>query len=85
VNRTWGIAQKPSEPLGLFVMRKQPVGRRVLRSSEVAEMFAVSEYTIGRWADAGLIPSFRTPGGQRRFYADDIANAIAALTGPKAS
>ena len=32
--------------------------------------------TVGKWADAGLLPSFRTPGGQRRFYAKDVAAAI---------
>ena len=35
--------------------------------SQVAELFAVHAATVVRWADAGKIPSFRTPGGHRRY------------------
>jgi excisionase family DNA binding protein len=45
---------------------------RPLTPSDVARRFNVSVVTVGKWADAGLIPSFRTPGGQRRFYAADV-------------
>lgn len=35
--------------------------------SQVAALFGVHVSTIVRWADEGKIPSFRTPGGQRRY------------------
>jgi excisionase family DNA binding protein len=50
--------------------------RRVLRPASVARRFQVSVVTVGKWADEGLIPSFRTPGGQRRFYEDEIDDYI---------
>jgi excisionase family DNA binding protein len=50
--------------------------RQVLRPAQVARRFQVSVVTVGKWADEGLIPSFRTPGGQRRFYEDEISEYI---------
>lgn len=35
--------------------------------SQVAALFNVHVSTIVRWADEGKIPSFKTPGGQRRY------------------
>ncbi len=40
---------------------------RLLRSSEVAELFSVSSRTVREWARRGLLPTIRTPGGQHRF------------------
>ena len=59
-------------------MRTNQRKRRVIRPSEVAQRFEVSVVTVGKWADDGLIPSFRTPGGQRRFYEDEIDDYIRA-------
>ena len=42
-------------------------GRLGLTVSEAAELLGVSENTVRRWADAGHIDAYRTPGGQRRF------------------
>ena len=39
----------------------------VLTPGCVADVFGVSTRTLRRWAGAGGLPSFRTPGGQRRF------------------
>ena len=36
-------------------------------TGQVAALFGVNSSTIIRWADEGKIPSFRTPGGQRRY------------------
>ena len=54
--------------------------RRVLTRAEVARMFAVRPDTVTRWADEGRLPSFRTPGGTRRFYADDVEQHLPATT-----
>jgi excisionase family DNA binding protein len=45
---------------------------RVLTTAEVGRMFGVDPKTVTRWAVAGRIPSFRTPGGHRRFREDDV-------------
>jgi excisionase family DNA binding protein len=54
--------------------RLRPKGRheserveRLLRTSEVAELFSVSSRTVREWARRGLLPTIRTPGGQHRF------------------
>lgn len=46
---------------------------RPLTPAQVARRFNVTITTVANWADAGLLPSFRTPGGQRRFYEADVA------------
>lgn len=42
-------------------------------------MLGVSESTIRRWADAGDIRSFRTPGGHRRILEDDLKQFMAPI------
>ncbi len=44
----------------------------LLRTSDVAALFQVSERTISDWARRGRIPSVRTPGGHRRYPAEEI-------------
>lgn len=51
---------------------------RLLTPGEVAELFRVDPKTVTRWAAAGKIRSFRTPGGHRRFYPDDIRRMLAS-------
>jgi len=38
-----------------------------MKPGEVAKFFNVNLRTITRWADQGLLSSWRTPGGQRRY------------------
>lgn len=45
---------------------------QMLRTSDVAVLFEVSERTVSEWAKTGRIPSVRTPGGHRRYPADSI-------------
>jgi excisionase family DNA binding protein len=45
---------------------------QMLRTSDVAVLFEVSERTVSEWAKRGQIPSVRTPGGHRRYPADGI-------------
>ncbi|RKS07197.1 excisionase family DNA binding protein [Nocardiopsis sp. Huas11] len=40
--------------------------------SEVATLFRVDAKTVTRWADERRLPSFRTPGGHRRFPAGEV-------------
>ncbi len=49
---------------------------------EASAMLGVSPATLRRWAEAGAIPTFTTPGGHRRFSRSAIA---ARLPGARAS
>ncbi len=48
----------------------------LLTSGDVAQMFGVDVTTVGRWADEGRLPHFKTPGGNRRFRREDIERFI---------
>ncbi|HLI24569.1 MAG TPA: helix-turn-helix domain-containing protein [Acidimicrobiales bacterium] len=50
----------------------RPLRGHLLRTSDVASLFEVSERTVSEWARQGRIPSVRTPGGHRRYPADEI-------------
>lgn len=41
---------------------------KVLTPEEVAVMFRVDPKTVTRWAAAGKLAAFKTPGGHHRFY-----------------
>jgi excisionase family DNA binding protein len=53
-------------------MFKETKGRR-LTSREAARVLGVSEASVKRWADGGLLPMEKTPGGHRRFRPEDLA------------
>ena len=48
------------------------VEERPLTPAQVAEAFNVTVSTVHRWAEDGLLKSFKTPGGQRRFRRIDV-------------
>jgi excisionase family DNA binding protein len=52
--------------------------RPPLTSGAVARIFNVHPTTVMDWADRGLLPYFRTPGGQRRFRPEDVEAFTAA-------
>ena len=43
---------------------------------EAALLLNLCRATVRRYADAGLLPSHRTPGGQRRFHFRDIVKMM---------
>ncbi len=45
---------------------------KCLTTKEVARLCRVSDATVKRWQDAGLIQSERTSGGHRRFRAEEV-------------
>lgn len=47
-----------------------------LTPAGVAEMLGVSAETVSRWADDGVLPFFRTPGGHRRFRRSDVRSLL---------
>ena len=44
----------------------------VMSTRQVAHLLGVGEATVKRWADAGEIDCFRTPGGHRKFRLRDV-------------
>src|ERR1051325_8674833 len=53
-------------------MNRAITGRR-LTSKEAARVLGVSEASVKRWADSGLLPMEKTAGGHRRFRPEDVA------------
>jgi excisionase family DNA binding protein len=49
---------------------------QLLRTSDVAMLFQVSERTVSEWAKRGQVPSVRTPGGHRRYPAEGIRRLL---------
>jgi MerR family transcriptional regulator, light-induced transcriptional regulator len=49
------------------------VGRKNLTSRQTARLLGVSEASVKRWADGGLLPALKTAGGHRRFRPEDVA------------
>ncbi len=60
--------------VGVKVLKKE-----VYRSKDVAEILHVTPRTVQIWADSGVLKSWKTPGGHRRFYRQDIEEAAAIL------
>jgi len=50
-----------------------------LSTSQAARVLGVSLGTIRRWSDMGYLQSYRTPGGQRRFSAEQIEQFVDSL------
>lgn len=48
-------------------------GLKCLTTKEVARLCRVSDATVKRWEDGGLLQSERTSGGHRRFRAEEVA------------
>jgi excisionase family DNA binding protein len=51
----------------------------VFTSSQAARYLGVSLATIRRWADAGHLECYRTPGAQRRFSREQLESFTASL------
>lgn len=51
----------------------------LLTPGEVAALFRVDPKTVTRWAASGRLSSLRTPGGHRRFRADEVRRFLAGL------
>lgn len=48
----------------------------MLKSSDIAKEFHISEGTVRAYAREGLIPYVETPGGHRRFVLEDVRTAL---------
>ena len=51
----------------------------LLTVSEAADFLGVSPASVRKWSDAGLLPAYRTPGGQRRYELDELVEFRSSL------
>ena len=59
--------------------------KRLLNVGEAANYLGVSAASLRTWSDRGLVPSYRTPGGQRRYSRDDLERFIESMRQPAPS
>jgi excisionase family DNA binding protein len=57
---------------------------RLLNVSEAAAYLGVSAASLRKWSDQGIVPVYRTPGGQRRYSLGDLEDFIASMRQPGA-
>lgn len=55
----------------------EPLSNRWITLGQACKLLGVNESTLRRWADAGHVRSFRTPGGHRRFSEEDLRSLVA--------
>ena len=56
--------------------------QRFLNVSEAAAFVGVSAASLRKWSDQGLVPVYRTPGGQRRYSPQDLEGFLASMRQP---
>ena len=54
----------------------------LMKPREVAAAFRVDPKTVTKWANAGKLTCVRTPGGQRRYRADEVRALLAGFDAP---
>ncbi|HEX5478849.1 MAG TPA: helix-turn-helix domain-containing protein [Dehalococcoidia bacterium] len=54
---------------------------RWLTLGQACRLLNVDESTLRRWADAGQVRTFRTPGGHRRFAETDVREIVSGRSG----
>jgi excisionase family DNA binding protein len=52
---------------------------RLLNVGQAAEYLGVSSASLRKWSNDGLVPTYRTPGGQRRYARDDLDEFIDSM------
>jgi excisionase family DNA binding protein len=57
---------------------------KLLNVSDAADYLSVSAASLRKWSDQGLVPVYRTPGGQRRYSLEDLEGFIASMRQPEA-
>jgi excisionase family DNA binding protein len=62
---------------GRFRNDPESLTTRWITLGQACKLLGVNESTLRRWADAGHVRSFRTPGGHRRFSEEDLRGLVA--------
>jgi excisionase family DNA binding protein len=55
---------------------------RLLNVGQAAEYLGVSAASLRKWSNDGLVPTYRTPGGQRRYSRGDLDVFIDSMREP---
>jgi excisionase family DNA binding protein len=55
---------------------------RLLNVGQAASYLGVSAASLRKWSNDGLVPVFRTPGGQRRFAVKDLDDFMQSMRQP---
>jgi excisionase family DNA binding protein len=50
---------------------------------EAAAYLGVSTASLRKWSNGGLVPTYRTPGGQRRYSVEDLDEFIRSMRQPR--
>lgn len=58
---------------------------RLLNVGQAAAYLGVSPASLRKWSDQGLVPVYRTPGGQRRFSTADLDEFMRSMREPGAA
>jgi excisionase family DNA binding protein len=58
---------------------------RLLNVGQAADYVGVSAASLRNWSNQGLVPVYRTPGGQRRFSTDDLDEFMRSMRQPPES
>jgi excisionase family DNA binding protein len=56
---------------------------RLMSVSEAAAYLGVSPASLRKWSNSGLVPTYRTPGGQRRYSVEDLDSFMRSMREPK--
>jgi excisionase family DNA binding protein len=57
---------------------------RFLNVGQAADYLGVSAASLRKWSDEGIVPVYRTPGGQRRFSLADLDEFKRSMRQPSA-
>jgi excisionase family DNA binding protein len=55
---------------------------RLLNVGRAAAYLGVSAASLRKWSNEGLVPVYRTPGGQRRFAISDLDEFMQSMREP---
>ena len=55
---------------------------RLMSVSEAAAYLGVSPASLRKWSNSGLVPTYRTPGGQRRYSVEDLDAFMRSMREP---
>lgn len=57
-------------------MKVPDPNEKLMTPQEVAQLFRVDPKTVTRWAKAGKLSAFRTPGGHRRYREIEVRSLL---------
>jgi excisionase family DNA binding protein len=62
-----------------------PRSAKFMNVGQAATYLGVSAASLRNWSNRGLVPVYRTPGGQRRYDATDLDDFMHSMREPVAS